>query len=95
MRTISWIVSILLDSMERSFRNTRELLISSQTHWVSRNSKQGLLADLLDDAELDDDVRESIETSARFLYGLIHARYIVTSRGLGKMVSTATIHLSD
>ena len=28
-----------------------------------------------------------IETSARFLYGLIHARYIVTSRGLSKMVS--------
>jgi casein kinase II subunit beta len=44
-------------------------------------------ADQPDDAELDDDVRESIETSARFLYGLIHARYIVTSRGLGKMVS--------
>lgn len=36
--------------------------------------------------DLDDDVRESIETSARFLYGLIHARYILTSRGLAKMV---------
>lgn len=36
---------------------------------------------------MDDAHRESIETSARFLYGLIHARYIVTSRGLQKMVS--------
>lgn len=39
-----------------------------------------------DDEALDDDVREAIETNARFLYGLIHARYIITSRGLAKMV---------
>lgn len=38
---------------------------------------------------MDDEHRENIETSARFLYGLIHARYIVTSRGLQKMVSVA------
>jgi casein kinase II subunit beta len=43
--------------------------------------------DCTDDDDLDDDVREAIETSARFLYGLIHARYIITSRGLSKMVS--------
>jgi len=43
-------------------------------------------ADDADDEALDDDVREAVETSARFLYGLIHARYIVTSRGLSKMV---------
>lgn len=42
-----------------------------------------------DEALLDDDTRDAIETSARFLYGLIHARYIVTSRGLQKMVSPA------
>jgi len=42
----------------------------------------------VDDEALDDDVRELVETSARFLYGLIHARYIVTSRGLAKMVRT-------
>jgi hypothetical protein len=40
-----------------------------------------------DDTNLDDDTRDAIEMSARFLYGLIHARYIVTSRGLQKMVS--------
>lgn len=31
-------------------------------------------------------MRETIEKSARHLYGLIHARYIVTTRGLAKMV---------
>jgi len=32
-------------------------------------------------------MREQIEKSARHLYGLVHARYIVTTRGLAKMVS--------
>lgn len=36
--------------------------------------------------DCDDDIREQIEKSARHLYGLVHARYIITSRGLGKMV---------
>ena len=39
------------------------------------------------DLDCDDDMREQIEKSARHLYGLVHARYITTTRGLGKMVS--------
>ena len=39
------------------------------------------------DMEVDDDMREQIEKAARHLYGLVHARYIVTTRGLAKMVS--------
>ena len=31
-------------------------------------------------------MREAIEKSARHLYGMVHARYIVTTRGLAKMV---------
>ncbi len=31
-------------------------------------------------------MRENIERSARHLYGLVHARYITTTRGLAKMV---------
>ncbi|KAL6155745.1 casein kinase 2 regulatory subunit [Exserohilum turcicum] len=31
-------------------------------------------------------MREQIEKSARHLYGLVHARYIVTTRGLAKML---------
>ncbi|KAJ5098973.1 Casein kinase II subunit beta-2 [Penicillium argentinense] len=37
------------------------------------------------DLDADDDLREQIEKSARHLYGLVHARYIVTTRGLAKM----------
>lgn len=33
-----------------------------------------------------DELRDNIEASARHLYGLIHARFIITSRGLTKMV---------
>ena len=32
-------------------------------------------------------MRDQIEKSARHLYGLVHARYITTTRGLSKMVS--------
>ena len=39
------------------------------------------------DLDCDDDMREQIEKSARHLYGLVHARYITTTRGLAKMVS--------
>ncbi|KAK4212817.1 casein kinase [Rhypophila decipiens] len=38
------------------------------------------------DLDCDDDMREMIEKSARHLYGLVHARYIVTTRGLAKML---------
>ncbi|KAH0603874.1 uncharacterized protein H6S33_007533 [Morchella sextelata] len=38
------------------------------------------------DFECEDEVREQIEKSARHLYGLVHARYIITTRGLAKML---------
>ncbi|KAM0722979.1 hypothetical protein Q7P37_001177 [Cladosporium fusiforme] len=38
------------------------------------------------DMEVDDEMREQIEKSARHLYGLVHARYVVTTRGLAKMM---------
>lgn len=41
------------------------------------------------DLDCDDDQREQIEKSARHLYGLVHARYIVTTRGLSKMVCSS------
>ncbi|KAJ4394244.1 casein kinase 2 regulatory subunit [Gnomoniopsis smithogilvyi] len=44
-----------------------------------------LITDVFD-VDCDDEMREAIEKSARHLYGLVHARYIVTTRGLGKML---------
>ncbi|KAK0737678.1 casein kinase II, regulatory subunit [Apiosordaria backusii] len=44
-----------------------------------------LITDVFD-LDCDDEMRETIEKSARHLYGLIHARYIVTTRGLAKML---------
>ena len=35
---------------------------------------------------MQDTERDEIEADARHLYGLIHARYIITSHGLSKMV---------
>ena len=46
--------------------------------------------DLVTDAmeeEMDQETRDHIEAQGRLLYGLVHARYISTSRGLAKMVS--------
>jgi hypothetical protein len=44
-----------------------------------------LITDVFD-FDCEDEVREQIEKSARHLYGLVHARYIITTRGLQKMV---------
>ena len=45
------------------------------------------------DLDCDDDMREQIEKSARHLYGLVHARYITTTRGLSKMVGSTSLPL--
>ncbi|SHO78494.1 Similar to S.cerevisiae protein CKB2 (Beta' regulatory subunit of casein kinase 2 (CK2)) [Malassezia sympodialis ATCC 42132] len=44
-----------------------------------------LITDALDE-NISDSNRDQIETQARILYGLIHARYVVTTRGLAKML---------
>ncbi len=41
---------------------------------------------LLTDDDIQDELRGSLDVQARLLYGLIHARWIVTARGLTKMV---------
>ena len=38
------------------------------------------------DEDIQDDLRGSLDVQARLLYGLIHARWIITARGLTKMV---------
>ncbi|KAJ2625982.1 casein kinase 2 regulatory subunit [Coemansia sp. RSA 1358] len=45
-----------------------------------------LITDRLPNKPMSNDVREQIERAACHLYGLIHARYIITARGLAKML---------
>ncbi|KAG0174298.1 casein kinase 2 regulatory subunit [Apophysomyces sp. BC1034] len=45
-----------------------------------------MITDNLEEDSLDDKAREQIEKAARHLYGLIHARFIITTRGLEKML---------
>ncbi|KAG1104019.1 hypothetical protein G6F42_017146 [Rhizopus arrhizus] len=45
-----------------------------------------MITDNLDEEGLDEKVREQIEKSARHLFGMIHARFVITSRGLMKML---------
>ncbi|KAJ7467292.1 casein kinase subunit II beta [Mycena galericulata] len=45
-----------------------------------------VLNDRLED-DMQDELRRSLDIHARLLYGLIHARWILTARGLSKMVA--------
>jgi hypothetical protein len=44
------------------------------------------------DDDMQDELRGSLDVQARLLYGLIHARWIVTARGLAKMVQNICCH---
>lgn len=45
-----------------------------------------ILSNSYADDDIQDELRGSLDVQARLLYGLIHARWIVTARGLSKMV---------
>jgi len=45
-----------------------------------------MITDNLGEDELDEEMRDQVDKSARHLYGMIHARFILTSRGLAKML---------
>ena len=62
---------------------TRSAGLNSEVHHYAQ--ALDVITDNMED-DLNDELRDGIESSARHLYGLIHARFILTSRGLSKMV---------
>ncbi|MCO5582578.1 hypothetical protein L7F22_036476 [Adiantum nelumboides] len=70
---------------------TRRPSISSRTPLVSCGDRiarfhETVLSMCVSKDDLDDEARDYIEAQARLLYGLVHARYIITTRGLAKML---------
>ena len=69
-----------------------KLLISSQINLVCVLSGSLWCCSwngIVDD-DVQDELRGALDVQARHLYGLIHARWIVTARGLAKMVSNSS-----
>ncbi|KAK0550094.1 casein kinase 2 regulatory subunit [Tilletia horrida] len=56
--------------------------LNNEVQWYSQ--ALDTITDALDE-DLDDEQREAVEAQARLLYGLVHARYILSTRGLAKM----------
>ncbi|MBW0472074.1 hypothetical protein O181_011789 [Austropuccinia psidii MF-1] len=89
----SWITWFLSTKGNEYFCEVDEEYILDRFNLTGLNSEVlhfGQALDLITDALVEDELEEvsrsSVESAARHLYGLIHARYIITSRGLAKML---------
>lgn len=89
----SWISWFLASKGNEYFCEVDEEYIVDRFNLTGLNTEvQGysaaleLITDTAADEDLNEEQRDQLETSARHLYGLIHARFIITSRGLSKMI---------
>lgn len=71
--------------MDEDFILDRFNLTGLNNEVANYNQALDLITDNLDD-DIQDELRGSLDVQARLLYGLIHARWIVTARGLAKML---------
>jgi len=88
----SWIAWFLSSKGNEYFCEVEEDYILDRFNLTGLNTEVQNYAQALDlitdnlEEDLEDEIRGTVEISARLLYGLIHQRWIVTSRGLAKML---------
>lgn len=86
---ISWFLSSkgneYFCEVEEDYILDRFNLTGLNTEVANYSQALDLITDNLDD-EIHDELRGTLDVQARLLYGLIHARWIVTARGLAKML---------
>jgi len=86
---ISWFLSSkgneYFCEVEEDYILDRFNLTGLNTEVANYSQALDLITDNLDD-EIHDELRGSLDVQARQLYGLIHARWVVTARGLTKML---------
>ncbi|KIJ62939.1 hypothetical protein HYDPIDRAFT_114064 [Hydnomerulius pinastri MD-312] len=88
----SWISWFLSSKGNEYFCEVEEDYILDRFNLTGLNNEVSNYAQALDlitdnlDDEIQDELRGALDVQARLLYGLIHARWIVTARGLSKML---------
>ncbi|KAJ3194025.1 casein kinase 2 regulatory subunit [Irineochytrium annulatum] len=85
---IEWFLSLkgndLFCEVDEEYILDRFNLTGLNTEVPHYTAAYELMTDSLDE-DLPDETRAEIEASSRHLYGLIHARFVITNRGLHKM----------
>ncbi|KAJ7851943.1 casein kinase subunit II beta [Mycena olivaceomarginata] len=85
--SMSWVSWFLSSKGNEYFCEVDEDFILDRFNLTGLNTEAlNLIMDRLELSVDDDEPRESLNVQARLLYGLIHARWIVTAGGLTKMV---------